>query len=137
MAKKWGIEFDGVDAYLEQLKQYEGAAEKAVENALKATQQLVADKCAAAMPMHRRTGRTAESIITDADVVWTGQTAEIDVGFRISDGGLASIFLMYGTKSGIEQDKELYNAVYGSQTKKQAAEIQQEAFDKVAREVMK
>lgn len=136
MAKKWGIGFEGVDLYLEQLKQYEGAAEKAVEDALTATQQLVADKCAAAMPPHRRTGRTAESIITDAPVMWVGSTAEIDVGFRISEGGLPSIFLMHGTKSGIEQDKALYAAVYGEATKQEAFELQEAAFDEVAREVM-
>lgn len=144
-SKKWSVEFDGVDAYIEQLKQYEGAAEKAVEDALKATQTLVADKCAAAMAPHTKYSRQGQpalhSIITDGKVEWTGETASIKVGFDIDAGGLPSIFLMHGTKVNgeqhIQKDQALFDAVYGSTTKKEAYELQQAAFDKVAKEVMK
>ena len=43
--------------------------------------------------------------------------AYIKVGFNISKGGLASIFLMYGTPR-MQPDKKLYNSIYGSSTKK-------------------
>ena len=141
MSKKWGVEFDGVDKYLDQLRQIDGAAEKACTKALQATQEIVAQKCAAAMPVHRRTGRTAESIVTDGAVTWTQTEAEISVGFKISEGGLASIFLMHGTKDDdgknlIKQDKALYDAVYGKETKREAYELQEAAFLRVVKEVM-
>ena len=144
MAKKWGIDFDGVDQYLQKLKSFEGAAEKAAENALIETQRIVADKAEQAMQSHNDTGKTSNQIIRDGDVIWTGSTAEISVGFKISDGGglpgLPSIFLMYGTtvygQPNIAPDANLYNAVYGKEVKKEAREAQKAAFDAVVKEVM-
>lgn len=141
MPNKLRIDFKGVDEYIEKLKQLGGnAVNVAVENALKESQALVAQKCAAAMTPHRKTGRTAASIITDAPVEWTGETAKIPVGFDIENGGLASIFLMHGTtvngQPHMERDEDLYNAVYGAETKREVRKLQKEAFDKVLEEVM-
>ncbi len=142
MPNKLRIDFKGVDEYIEKLKQLGGnAVNVAVENALKESQALVAQKCAAAMTPHQKTGRTAASIITDAPVEWTGETAKIPVGFDIEEGGLASIFLMHGTtvngQPHMERDEDLYNAVYGAETKREVRKLQKEAFDKVLEEVMK
>jgi hypothetical protein len=142
---KMSVDFNGVDKYLAQLKKIDGAAQKAIDSALIATQELIADKAAAAMAPHNQTHVTADQIIRDGDVIWTGDTAEIAVGFKISDEngelpGLPSIFIMYGTETGnqeaITADKALYEAVYGKKTKAEARKLQQEAFDKVLQEVM-
>lgn len=140
------VDFNGVDKLLNQLKQFDGAAEKAVNEALIATQDLIADKAAAAIAPHNKTHVTADQIIRDGDVVWTQDVATISVGFKISDDsgalpGLPSIFIMYGTEQGgqpkMEADKALYNAVYGKQTKAEVKEIQQIAFNEILKEVMK
>ena len=146
MAKnRMTVDFSGVNSYLQRLQKIPGAAEKAVTEALKATQDLVADKAAATIAPHNKTGTVAGTIIRDGDVAWTMDTASIAVGYSIKDGegeltGLPSIFLMYGTEvdgqTGIEADKAMYNAVYGSATKKEAHRLQEQAFDRVFDEVM-
>lgn len=138
------LDFKGVDKYLEQLKKTEGAAERAVDKALKETQELIADKAAAAIEPHNKSHITADQIIRDGDVTWTQEIAEISVGFKISDEngnlpGLPSIFLMYGTEQGgqprTEADQKLYDAVYGKDTKKEVRKLQQAAFDRILEEV--
>ena len=146
MANKMTVDFKGVDKLLEQLKQIEGAAERAVDEALVATQDLIADKAAAAIAPHNRTHVTADQIIRDGEVIWTVDTASINVGFKISDDsgnlpGLPSIFIMYGTKQGgkpkIDADAALYDAVYGKQVRSEARQLQKAAFNEVLKEVMK
>lgn len=136
---KMSVDFKGVDKFLEQLKRVDGAAERAVDKALKATQELIAVRAAAAIEPHNQTHVTADQIITDGNVLWTHSVAEIAVGFRISDDagnlpGLPSIFLMYGTEQGgqvhTSADQKLYDAVYGNDTKKQVRALQQAAFDR-------
>jgi hypothetical protein len=145
MAKnRMSVDFKGVDQYLEQLKKVDGAAERAVETALKATQELIADKAAAAMEPHNKSHVTADQIIRDGVVDWTQQTAAISVGFQIEDEsgmpGLPSIFLMHGTKlhgqPHITRDQVLYDAVYGKATKQEARKLQQAAFDRILAEVI-
>jgi hypothetical protein len=146
MAKnRMTVDFSGVDSYLQRLQKIPGAAEKAITTALKETQDLVADKAAATIAPHNKTGTVAGTILRNGDVVWTMDTASIAVGYEIKDSegeltGLPSIFLMYGTEiggqTGIEADKAMYMAVYGSATKKEVHRLQEQAFDKVWDEVM-
>ena len=137
MAKnKISISFDGYKDLKEKLDSIGGESTKrAVEGALKASQQLIARQANEAMLPHERTGTTRKSIVKDGAVVWEGDTASINIGFDLENGGLPSIFLMYGTKlhgqPHIKPDRELYNAVYGSQTKKEIKKIQEEVFNKV------
>lgn len=137
MAKnKMSISFDGYKDLKEKLDSIGGESTKrAVEGALKASQQLIARQANEAMLPHERTGTTRKSIVKDGAVVWEGDTASINIGFDLENGGLPSIFLMYGTKlhgqPHIKPDRELYNAVYGSQTKKEIKKIQEEVFNKV------
>ena len=140
------VDFKGVDKLLEQLKQFDGAAEKAVTEALIATQDLIADRAAAAIAPHNKTHVTADQIIRDGDVVWTQDTASISVGFKISGDsgelpGLPSIFIMYGTEQGgqpkMEADKKMYDAIYGKQVRTEVRELQQIAFNEVLKEVIK
>ena len=144
MAKnKISLSFDGYSVLKKQLDMLGGNATKtAINNALKASQDVVAERVGSAMQPHERTGKTEKSIIDNTsgyNVKWTGNTAEISVGFSISDGGMASIFLMYGTKlygqPHIQPDRQLYNAVYGTAVKKQIAAIQRKEFEKVLQKV--
>lgn len=137
MAKnKISIDFPGYELLKKQLDELGGSATmRAIESALKASQQVVAEKVSAAMAPHTMTGRTKKSIVIDAPVEWTGDQAAVGVGFNIVGGGLPSIFLMYGTKlhgqPHIKPDRNLYNAVYGPQTRKEIMQIQEQAFEKV------
>lgn len=138
---KMEIDFEGFDVLKKQLDEIGGnATERAVESALKASQNLVAKNVSAAMQSHNKTGDVAKSIINGTPVEWTGDTATISVGFKISQGGLPSIFLMYGTQvygqPHVKPDKNLYDAVYGTAVKKQIREIQKQAFEMVLKRVM-
>lgn len=142
MAKnKITVDFSGFDVLKKQLDAIGGdATKRAIESALKASQQVVAEQVNTAMIPHTRTGKTQRSIVRNSPVEWTGDTAAIGIGFDISGGGLPSIFLMYGTKlhgqPHIEPDRNLYNAVYGAQTKKKIMEMQEQAFNKVLERVV-
>lgn len=142
MAKnKITVDFSGFDVLKKQLDAIGGdATKRAIESALIASQQVVAEQVNTAMIPHTRTGKTQRSIVRNSPVEWTGDTAAIGIGFDISGGGLPSIFLMYGTKlhgqPHIEPDRNLYNAVYGAQTKKKIMEMQEQAFNKVLERVV-
>lgn len=135
------IDFDGFEILQKQLTQMGGDAKQAAESALKASHNVVKQKVEAAMQQHIETGDTKRAIITSPVVEWTGDTAAVNVGFDITGGGLASIFLMYGTtlhgQPHITPDRNLYNAVYGAQTRKEIREIQEQAYKKVIERVMK
>ena len=139
---KLTVEFTGYDILKKQLDELSGkATERAVESALKASQQVVSKQANEAIIRHTKTGATQKSIIKNGVVRWVQDTAEIDVGFDIDNGGLPSIFLMYGTKlhgqPHVTPDRNLYNAVYGSKTRKEVKKIQEEAFWKVIERVAK
>lgn len=133
---KMSINFDGYKELKTKLDSIGGESTKrAVEGALKASQQLIARQANEAMLSHERTGTTRKSIVKDGNVEWEGDTASINIGFDLKNGGLPSVFLMYGTKlhgqPHIKPDRELYNAVYGAKTKKEIKKIQEEVFNKV------
>ena len=142
MAKnKISIDFDGFNVLKKQLDEIGGnATQRAVESALKASQQVIAEQVENAIEPHTLTGKTKKSIVSNSPVEWTGDTASVGVGFDIGSGGLPSIFLMYGTKlhgqPHIAPDRKLYDAVYGAQTRKEISKIQEEAFEKVLERVV-
>lgn len=127
---RMGLQFSGFDEVLSNFDKAGGDIKRATEAALKAGKQAVTPDIAAAIRRHRRSGRTEMSLDKDVRVNWEGLTAEISVGFRIRNGGLPSIFLMYGTPR-VAPDKALYNSVYGARTKKKIAEVQKETVNKV------
>lgn len=137
MAKaKLRLDFKGLEEYANKLDKLSrtDALKRAVEKALEESAKLVNTQLEAEMKRHRRTGRTAESIV-DTKVDWSGTTASVKVGFDLAHGGLPSIFLMYGTPKQAK-DQRLYNAIYGSTTKKKIKQVQEEAFNRVLKEVM-
>lgn len=136
------LDFKGFDTVKKQLDLLDGdATRRAIDAALRASQEIVAEKVSAAMTPHNYTGKTKRSIVTDAAVEWTGDTAAVGVGFDIRGGGLPSIFLMYGTQlhgqPHITPDRNLYDAVYGAKTRKEIQAAQEAAFDKVLNEVIR
>ena len=132
------IQFEGFDEIAERLVRTQGKLEDATQKALVESQKFVANKLKADMPKHHRTGRTEDTITDDGVVDWEGGRnagkASIKVGFKISDGGLASIFLMYGTPR-MRPDKKLYRDIYGPATKRELSAIQQEIFKDALREL--
>lgn len=143
MAKKNRItmEFSGYSVLERRLKEIGGNAKKTAESALKASHNHVTKKLDSAISPHRKTGDVEKSLNKAPEVKWTGDIGEIKVGFNISDGGLPSIFLMYGTKlfgqPHIPPDENLYNAVYGTKTQKELQKIQREVYEKSIERTMK
>ena len=141
-SRKMSVDFDGVDVFLEQLKALgEGAAQKATENALKATQAYIAKQAEQAMKKHEppigKYGMhtTDKAIIKDYPVEWTQTTASIAVGFDLENGGMPSLYLMHGTELNgqphIKEDAGLYDAVYGSKTRREVHKLQKAEFEKI------
>ncbi len=133
MSSKAKIEFEGFDEVLNRLSKLNGDTFKTTEKALKDSQKHINEKLHKEMKKHKLTGATEKSIVEEQKVRWFGTEAEIDIGFDISEGGLASIFLMYGTKgtprhAPTKQDKKLFSALYGSETRKEIQKIQEDIF---------
>ena len=130
---KFQLEFKGFEEFAKRLEELGGDLRETTEKALKETHAHITPKLHSDMAKHHRTGMTEKNIIDDAKVIWNGDVASIDVGFNISKGGLASIFLMYGTPRH-KPDKQLYNDIYGTATKKEVAEIQDNTFSRAISE---
>lgn len=150
MAKRFSVEFEGFNEVMAKLKKLDGDTKTITEKALKESHAYVTPKLESDMQPHKRRGRTASSIKRDAQVEWAGTQASIEVGFKIRNGGLPSIFLMYGTQShaasnqygpsnknnpGMSADKNLYNDIYGTSTVNKIREIQKEIFYEALREL--
>lgn len=127
MANKFKLEFSGFEELSQRLQELDGDLRGVTEEALKNTHAYVTPKLRADMQKHKRTGETEKSIIDKPKVFWNGDVASIDVGFDITNGGLASIFLMHGTPR-IRPDRKLYQDIYGNNTKKEIADIQEKTF---------
>lgn len=128
MAKnKLRLDFKGFEEYAARLDELGGDLKATTEKALKESHAFVTPKIKAAMTKHNKSGDTSRAILDKSAVVWSGAVASIDVGFDIQNGGMPSIFLMYGTPR-VKPDRDLYNAIYGNKTKKDIKELQQEIF---------
>ena len=145
--KKFGVEFAGFEEMAEKYDALGGDLKKITQECLEFIPQEINPKVKAAMAKHHRSGRTEESLATDQHVEWEGMTGSIKVGFKISQGGLASIFLMYGTAKhapvnqygtpkkpgarinpGMQADQDLYNAIYGTGVQKDIRAKQKAIF---------
>ena len=132
---RMSITFDGFADLAEAIDRAGGDVKSAANEALTKTQELVQNNLehAAAVYAHGglkgyATGAMYDSIIKDASVNWIGTVAEVSAGFKISQkGGWHSIFVMYGTPR-MAKDPSVYNAIKGTKTKKDIAELQQEVM---------
>lgn len=132
---KLRLEFKGFEKYAARLDELGGDLKAVTEKALKESHTLVTPKIKAAMTKHNKSGDTSRAILDKSPVVWDGAVASIDVGFDIQNGGMPSIFLMYGTPR-VKPDRDLYNAIYGNKTKKDIKELQQEIFSAAIKKAM-
>ena len=127
MVKKLRLEFAGFEEMAERLDKLGGDLKKTTEKALIETHKLLTPKVEEAFKRHdvKYSHDTMKSLKKDPKVEWNGSTAEIGVGFKISEGGFPSIFIMYGTPR-MQPDKKVYNSIYGN--KKKVKELQEGIF---------
>lgn len=108
-----------------------GEAQKAADSALKAVHGLITPRLKSGISRHVQTGETKASLLRSPDVRWKSPLeASVHVGFGIGNGGLPSIFLMWGTPK-MSPDIEFRNAAFGPKVKREAAKAQREALEKV------
>lgn len=138
MATKMKILFDGFEDLANDISRSMGDhyLHMAVDDALVKTQTKIQENLrTAAAPYATKgkkgyaTGKMYKSIIHNGQVTWQGSKASVDVGFRLRQGGWSSIFIMYGTPR-ITKDTKVYNAIKGTKTKKEIAELQEETMYK-------
>lgn len=127
MANKTRIEFDGFEKVIARLTKLGADVSKIAEEALKETHKYVTEQAETAIRPHHLTGATEKSLKKQANVEWVGTLASVETGFDISNGGLPSIFLMYGTPR-MKKDQKLYNAFFGGKTKNEINKIQEDIF---------
>ena len=142
MANKLRFEFPMYEKLMNQLKEIGGdALDSAVNKALKESHEFVTKQLEEAIQPHRRTGKTESSLDKEQNIIKTVTDYSEDVGFHITEGGLPSIFLMYGTKvhgqPHVKPDRKRYDALYGAKTKKRIQEIQETALFETIAKVMK
>jgi hypothetical protein len=124
-----GLNFTGYAELLQQYDRIGGNLKKITEEMLTESHKKATPGIHAAMQRHRKTGKTEDAIIDTATVTWQGNIAGIDIGFDISNGGLPSVFLMYGTPRA-QKDTKLYNSVYGRKLKQEVGALQKEILDR-------
>lgn len=131
---KMGIEFEGFDEAIKRLEKLEGDVRSVTEKALKETHKIVtaaAEESAqkANLPAKGKysKGDTLNSLKREASIEWSGTEAKVPVGFSISNGGIASIFMIYGTPRKMKNQK-MYNAFWGNQIHAEVLKAQEDIF---------
>ena len=139
--KKFGLEFEGLEDILEQFKSLEADVIPVATKALEATHAYITPKVHEKMQPSNlpakgkySTGQSEKQIIDDLNIEWKGLVGTVDIGFSL-DEGITPIFLIHGTPD-MSAVKGLKSTIYGSKTKKEIAEIQEEIFTKELEKVM-
>ena len=130
------LEVQGLDGIMKRLNDANADVKQAVNRALTETHRIVTEKADTAIQQHRLTGMTERSLRRNAVIEWQGNVAEVKVGFDIAHGGLASVFLMYGTPRK-KKDQKLYNAFFGKTTQQEYIRAQEEILYDAIREAEK
>lgn len=138
---KFSLEFAGFDEVLKKLNKLEADIKPVAEEALTKTHEIITKKAEAAIQKSNlpasgkySTGQTERSIKRDAQITWSGTEGSVSIGFNIKKGGLASIFLMYGTPRMVK-DQALYDAFWSEQTEGEIMNVQKEIFYKALGEL--
>ena len=132
-----------------------GRLKDVVEECLEAVPPIVNPALKRDMGKHTRKKRskhTIDSLVENPRVEWEGTVAKIPIGFNIYDGGLPTIFLMYGTKPHtpknqygftkkdtrifVTKDEQLYNDFYGSSMRRKINAKQKEIFMRAINRLM-
>lgn len=146
---KFGLEFKGFEEVMANYEKLGGDVKKITKECLVFIPDMINPKLEEDIAKHKRTGDVANSITEGQQVQWNGMVAGIKVGFNLKNGGMPSIFLMYGTarhtpvnqygtpkKAGARMhpgsaaDRKLYNDIYGRAIRKQIGEKQEEILQR-------
>lgn len=147
--KRFGIEFKGFEEVMENYQKLGGDLKQIAAECLNIVPEMVNPNLEKDMTKHNDTHETTNSIEKRASVEWTGDVGAVPVGFNLKNGGMPSIFLMYGTarhtpknqfggpkkanakaNGGMNADRKLYNDIYGAAIKRKIGEKQQEILTK-------
>lgn len=108
----------------EKIAKANGNLERAVERSMEAAANFLNPDFKVGIARHRRTGRTEAALIEHPSVEWEGNKAMLKTGFSVRAGGLAAIFINFGTKRGVKKDPFITKTV--SRNRKKITETQQE-----------
>lgn len=138
---KWAFRFDEMAELAEKLENMGGDLQKAVDTALKSTHEYITPQLASGIARHDFSGDTAATLEKSPRVEWaTPLKARISIGFNLGEGGVPSIFLMWGTPkrkaSKMPVDTAFKNSAFGPSVKREVAKLQREAME-AAVEAMK
>lgn len=137
MAKrsKLAFNFDEMAGLAEKLEKAGGNLQAAADRALKATHDYITPNLSAGIQRHVQTGDTKESLDKQGGVVWESPLkAHINIGFNLKEGGLPSIFLMWGTPK-MRPDTKLKSAAFGAKVTREVAAIQRQEMEKALQEI--
>lgn len=131
---KIGIEFEGFEEVINKLTKLDGNVKEITNKSLKETHKIITKKAEEAVQKSNlpakgkySKGDTEKSLKHDAKIEWKGTTASVPIGFSISKGGLASIFMIYGTPRHMKNQK-MYNTFWGTKTHEEIVNAQEEIF---------
>lgn len=135
-----------MDGIMKQLRELEADTKTITENALKAAYVIVTEKAEEAVEKANlpaggkySTGQTLASLYRDGKVHWAGTEAYIDAGFSIKEGGIASIFMIYGTPRHMKNQKlyDIFNPKGNKALRTEIQEEQERIFLEALRELRK
>lgn len=137
MAKKskLAFAFEEMAGLAEKLENAGGNLQEAADRALRATHDYITPNLSSGISRHVLSGDTKESLDKRGGVVWESELkAHVNIGFNLKEGGLPSIFLMWGTPK-MQPDKKLKGAAFGAKVKREVAAIQREEMEKALKEI--
>lgn len=128
------LDFSGFVRLSRELEHLGGSISEVEEKALEKTFDIVTAKAERAAKKENypaegdySTGDTAESLVKTCKIYFHGTAAEVKVGFNVKEGGLASIFMMYGTPRYMKV-QSMYDAFFGKSTLEEVRKAQYEVF---------
>lgn len=131
---KMAIEFEGFNEVIANINKLGGNAKKITNKGLKETHKIITEKAEKAIQKSNlpakgkySTGTTEKSLKKEANIEWNGTVGSVPVGFSISNGGLASILMIYGTPRYMKNQK-MYNTFWSSKTHNEILEKQETIF---------
>lgn len=133
MASKMSLDMSDFEKQmLKKLNELQADVPKIVTKALEKTHEIVTEKALEAMKKENLPAKgkfsssaTEASILREAKVYGIGEALAVDVGFSIGNGGLASIFLLYGTPR-MKKSQKLYDAFFSNATKSEVLTAQEQ-----------
>lgn len=137
------LDLSGFNDMLERIQKAGGSIEKAAEKALSESAKPFYQDLKAGIEKHQRSGLTEKSLLDPNNIKWDGNRVTLKVGFDMSKGGLAALFIEYGVnrlskkgKAVVQKpDPFIQPAIRKNQSK--ARKIQQEELSKILEEIEK